>query len=151
MEVGRNSRVENHRSRRPTIPPRSPRRRPQLGNFMTPQVSRPGSRRHIRYSVGGFTPGGIHGSPIAPLPSLPAAATGPRRVRVIEPWKVEDIMIPTTGAEEEEEEEYEEPQDTIGDMSMQTQSLTMSPSKRPQVSEEERKVRPCHLLLQFLL
>jgi hypothetical protein len=127
---------------------------------MTPQVSRVGSRSHVRYSVGSFTPGGIHGAPIAPLPALPVATTGARRVRVVEPWKVDEIMIPTTGADDEEEEEeeqeelegeyVEEQEEDVGELSMHVQSVTMSPSKRPQVSEEERKVR-LYLFFQSIL
>lgn len=96
------------------------------------------SRSHVRYSVGGFTPGGIHGTPVVPVLTGSATATGPRRVRLVEPWKVEDIMVPLADEEETPEEEQEE--DEMMEMSMQSRSVTMSPSKKVQVSEEERKV-----------
>ena len=130
---------------------------------MTPQVPHAGrSSRHVRYYVGGFTPGGIHGAPAAPLQALPIASaatgaqTGPRRVRVVEPWKVEDIVIPTAGGDDVDEEEHgdehegewvdeeedddEEAVEERYDRSI-NMSMSMSPSKRPVVSEEERKVR----------
>ncbi|PSS34226.1 hypothetical protein PHLCEN_2v1736 [Hermanssonia centrifuga] len=90
------------------------------GPFMTPQVPRGRSRGPVRYSVGGFTPGGIHGAhlPQPPLGGLGMAGSsstsrasvgmrqdgsvggwgsGPRRVRLVEPWKVEDIVVPVAG------------------------------------------------------
>ncbi|KAI0696537.1 hypothetical protein BC835DRAFT_1405935 [Cytidiella melzeri] len=129
--------IREHRSIH-TVPIKSPPRRRPLGKFTTPQASRVGPRGHVRYSVGGFTPGGIHGSPVAPVPTISAATIGPRRVRVVEPWKVEDIVIPTTGEDDEEEEEYED-NDEVREMSAHAHFGTVSPSKRPQVSEEERK------------
>lgn len=55
-------------------------------------------------------------------------------------------MIPLTGEEDDEDDnvqqdgdmEHVREYDDVGDMSMR--SIVMSPSKRPQVSEEERKV-----------
>lgn len=126
----------------PVVPrlPKSPHRQRPLGNFMTPQVGRTGPRSHVRYSVGGFTPGGIHGSS-APIPALPIATSGPRRVRVVEPWRVEDIMVPTTGADDDDdEEEAIDYEDEPVEQPAHSRSVTMSPSKRPQVSEAERKV-----------
>ncbi|THH00271.1 hypothetical protein EW026_g2234 [Hermanssonia centrifuga] len=48
------------------------------GPFMTPQVPRGRSRGPVRYSVGGFTPGGIHG---AHLPQPPLESDGSREFR----------------------------------------------------------------------
>lgn len=161
MDVVQDLPVPRRTTKSPRPPSKSPRRQHRpLGNFMTPQVSHAGrSSRHVRYSVGGFTPGGIHGAPAAPLQALPiasAAHTGPRRVRVVEPWKVEDIVIPTAGGDDDDEDEYreehegewvdeeedeeEEVVEERYDRSI-NMSMSMSPSKRPIVSEEERKVR----------
>lgn len=161
MDVVQDLPVPRRKTKSPRPPSKSPRRqyRP-LGTFMTPQVPHAGrSSRHVRYSVGGFTPGGIHGAPVAPLQALPtasAAHTGARRVRVVEPWKVEDIVIPTAGGDDVDEEEHgdehegewvdeeedddEEAVEERYDRSI-NMSMSMSPSKRPAVSEEERKVR----------
>ena len=94
-------------------------RAPQLGNFMTPQVPRT-TREHVRYSVGGFTVGGIRGD---------VAASGPRRVKLVEPWKVNEIVVPVK--EELKEEEAGNP--------------FLSPAKRERISEEERNVSVFHL------
>lgn len=129
------------------LPPKSPIRHRPLGQFMTPQATRvkdfglgnkTGSRGHVRYSVGGFVPGGIRGSGVSAVPSTPGTASGPRRIRVVEPWRVQDIVVPVPNEEDEEQEdeeyeESEEPQEPVG---------TMSPMRRPQISEEERQVRP---------
>lgn len=94
-------------------------RAPQLGNFMTPQVPRT-TKEHVRYSVGGFTAGGIRGD---------VAVSGPRRVKLVEPWKVNEIVVPVK--EELKEEEGGNP--------------FLSPAKRERISEEERNVSVFHL------
>ncbi|KAI0088284.1 hypothetical protein BDY19DRAFT_906789 [Irpex rosettiformis] len=154
-------RITTQPSKSPRPPTKSPRRQHQpLGNFMTPQVPHAGrSSRHVRYSVGGFTPGGIHGASIAhPLQALPisgaATHTGARRVRIVEPWKVEDIVIPTAGGVDDDgdegeqdggegEWEDEEEGDREGERDEYEYergvSMSVSPSKKPAVSAEERK------------
>ncbi|KAH8101695.1 hypothetical protein BXZ70DRAFT_931561 [Cristinia sonorae] len=79
---------------------------PPLGNFMSPQVPRI-SRDHARYSVGGFTTGGV----------------GPRRVKLVDPWKINDLVVPLK--EEPKEEAVANP--------------FTSPTKRERITEEERK------------
>ncbi|KAF7798131.1 hypothetical protein EIP86_009346 [Pleurotus ostreatoroseus] len=110
--------------------PRIPNRPPPLGRFMTPQTTRHRDfaasgtattarprrgRGPIRYSVGGFTPGGIQsvhsysqGQPPVQLmlaSKAEGAPSGPRRVRLVEPWKVGDIVVPLAGGEDEEDGE----------------------------------------------
>ncbi|OCH84181.1 hypothetical protein OBBRIDRAFT_799298 [Obba rivulosa] len=94
----------------PELAPSSPFRRPQqrpLGQFMTPQAVRT-SRLHPRYSVGGFARGGLGDSLGAGSEQryFAGAATGPRRVRVVEPWKVADIVVPLKEEVKEEGEEW---------------------------------------------
>ncbi|TCD68785.1 hypothetical protein EIP91_009798 [Steccherinum ochraceum] len=81
---------------------------PPLGNFMTPQMPRI-SRNPARYSLGGFTSGGPAGS-------------GPRRVKLVDPWKVNDIVVPIK--EEVKEEDAANP--------------FISPTKKERLTEEER-------------
>ncbi|KAI0826106.1 hypothetical protein BC629DRAFT_1434608 [Irpex lacteus] len=158
-----------HRTPRAPSTSKSPRRSHQHPTrFMTPQVSRissaggRGRGRVARYSVGGFTPGGIYGSLQVPVGEKQngsgSGVSGPRRVRVVEPWKVEDIVIPTStaatgGAVEEEEEEWQD-EDADGDdggddreeqreeereREERVGTMSVSPSKRPVVSDAERK------------
>lgn len=131
---------------RRTIVPRRP-----LGNFMTPQVTRATDvglakgkgRMHGRYSVGGFTPGGIHGAEA----SVGGGISGPRRVRVVEPWRVTDITVPIPDEEEEAREEEYVPDAAP---SPAAHSPFVSPTKRERVTEEERKVIPFHILYKML-
>ena len=117
-----------------------------LGKFMTPQVARQAdfglprnkSRGHVRYSVGGFTPGGIYGT-ATPGPSGMGTASGPRRVRVVEPWKVGEITVPLNDADEHEQEDEEE-NETPAAPSTPQRVPPISPSKRERLTEEERKV-----------
>lgn len=160
-------------------------RPPVLGHFMTPQISRHHNRPvpstvytsrtsghpYARYSVGGFTPGGIHGAMAAPAPipqgrvSLARAevdgtprTSGPRRVRLVEPWRVEDIVVeeqqddgedvkeddrdlvvPLKDADEDEKEDISDAQHEENvDIPM---PMTPGRAKREKLSEEERKVR----------
>ncbi|KAI0922850.1 hypothetical protein AcV5_009721 [Taiwanofungus camphoratus] len=108
---------------RPTTPPLPPAR--PLGRFMTPQAPtafhRPSA--HIRYSVGGFMPGGV--------------GTGPRRVRVVAPWKVTDLVVPLNGSGVKEEEETGEV-----DAAKEKEVIPGSegtPARRQRLSEEERQ------------
>lgn len=105
--------------------------------------------------------------------------SGPRTVRLVEPWKVEDIVIPTTGGattstaattsaattstaveegekwhDEDDDEEGQEQEDREGEKGEQEREereryeragsigMSVSPSKRPVVSDAERKVSP---------
>lgn len=167
----------------PRAPSKSPRRQhPTVTRFMTPQVSRISSAggrqrgRVARYSVGGFTPGGIYGASTVPPLQVGGSGgggegirqSGPRRVRLVEPWKVEDIVIPgagggtASGAVEEEEEEEgwqdddeeQDGEDREGEEREEREreerereeryervgTMSVSPSKRPVVSDAERKV-----------
>lgn len=117
-----------------------------LGKFMTPQVPRQAdfgtkniSRSHVRYSVGGFTPGGIYGTGVAATPGPSnAGVSGPRRVRVVEPWKVNDITVTLNDTKEESREEvYEKDQEPLGTPHRRG---SVSPTKRERLTEEERKV-----------
>lgn len=154
------------------VPPRIPNRPPPLGKFMTPQaprhrdfnagisgaasVRRSGRHAHVRYSVGGFTPGGIQGmhAGIQPQPMLIAskaegAPSGPRRVRLMEPWKVEDIVVPVVGEEDEEGEGMEE-EDDVKEEEVKDEKteyvedmqppMTPSRGRRDRLTDEERQV-----------
>ena len=117
---------------------------------MTPQVSRQADfgglknrpRSHVRYSVGGFTPGGIYGAAATshPGPSNIGGASGPRRVRVVEPWKIDEITVPLNEVREGaiEDEGSEEIAATV---STPQRGIPMSPSKRERLTEEEKKAR----------
>lgn len=87
-----------------------------LGRFMTPQLPRTMSVREARMSLGG------HG-----------ADTGPRRVRVVAPWKVSEIEVPNAVKEEESS--------VPSSSSLAPPSTPRSPTKREKLSEEEREVR----------
>ncbi|THH31839.1 hypothetical protein EUX98_g2372 [Antrodiella citrinella] len=87
-------------------PPMSTAPAPRLGEFMTPQAPRI-SRDHIRYSMGGFTSGG--------------RGEGPRRVKLVNPWKVKDLVVPV---------EYE-----VKDEDM---ANPFTSPKKERLSEEER-------------
>ncbi|KAI0772938.1 hypothetical protein BD413DRAFT_473526 [Trametes elegans] len=80
-----------------------------LGRFMTPQLPRTMSVREARMSLGG------------------AADTGPRRVRVVAPWKVGEIQVPNAVKEEE------------GGSTAAPPSTPRSPVKREKLTEEERE------------
>ena len=100
------------------------------------------SRSHVRYSVGGFTPGGIYGT-ATPGPSTAfGGASGPRRVRVVEPWKVTDITVPLKDTEDTElERENENEKTGSGWLGTPKRNISASPSKRERLSEEERQVK----------
>ena len=136
----------------PTSTIRGPFAVPQrpLGKFMTPQaprhvdfgVPKNKSRSHVRYSIGGFTPGGIYGQVTAPsTPGSLHGISGPRRVRLVEPWKVGEITVPLNDSEEQKQEEPEESETTVPDwLATPGRGVPLSPSKRERLSEEERKV-----------
>lgn len=142
----------------------------------TATTARP-RRGPVRYSVGGFTPGGIHGVHahpqmplLVPTGKAEGAPSGPRRVRLVEPWKVSDIVVPIAGGEEDEdayederEEEFKEEddmgkaeqdeewaEDGEGDGEVKdergTPDMSMGPpatpsrGRREKLSEEERQV-----------
>lgn len=99
----------------PDEPPRP------LGRFMTPQLPRTMSVREARMSLGG------HG-----------ADAGPRRVRVVAPWKVSEIEVPNPVKEEENS--------VPSSSTLVPPSTPRSPTKREKLTEEEREVRsicPC--------
>ncbi|EKM56665.1 uncharacterized protein PHACADRAFT_207862 [Phanerochaete carnosa HHB-10118-sp] len=134
----------------PAMPSRGPFAVPQkpLGKFMTPQAPRQidfggmksKSRSHVRYSVGGFTTGGIYGT--GTVPSTPGSShgfSGPRRVRVVEPWKVDEITVPLNDAEEQKEETQQSETSAPGWPATPRRNVPLSPSKRERLSEEERK------------
>lgn len=148
--------IEEEEESEPIMAPPAPRapfsipNRP-LGKFMTPQVPRQAdfggpknkSHSHIRYSVGGFTPGGIYGAAATgmPDPSGSGYPSGPRRVRVVEPWKVGEITVPLNDShEQEQEEEMETETEVVASMSTPQRGMPMSPSKRERLTEDERKV-----------
>ncbi|KAH9947856.1 hypothetical protein B0H21DRAFT_736642 [Amylocystis lapponica] len=84
-----------------------------LGRFMTPQAVRTGGASQARYSMGG-------------------SAIGPRRVRVVAPWKVTDLVVPVGGdAEVKEEDADTHPR--------QTSPERQGTPRRERLSEEERK------------
>ncbi|KAL1948394.1 hypothetical protein VTO73DRAFT_12469 [Trametes versicolor] len=85
-----------------------------LGHFMTPQLPRTMSVREARMSLGG------HG-----------ADTGPRRVRVVAPWKVSEIEVPNPVKEEESS--------VPSSSTLAPPSTPRSPTKREKLSEEERE------------
>lgn len=127
---------------------------------MTPQAPRHAnfgarqnkSRSHVRYSVGGFTPGGIYGgaATLTPGPSQGHGVSGPRRVRLVEPWKVSDITVPLNDHEEQPQEEHRE-EEEVNLMGTPRRTVPLSPSKRERISEEERKASFCILLLNLKL
>ncbi|CCM05638.1 uncharacterized protein FIBRA_07867 [Fibroporia radiculosa] len=107
-----------------------PTNRP-LGRFMTPQASahsRVGRPiKHVRYSIGAFTPGGLGNSVLG--------ASGPRRVRVVEPWKVTELVVPSETSNAKEDEGAE-----VATVKMEDKHTThTTPMKRERVSEEERR------------
>ncbi|KAI0767349.1 hypothetical protein C8Q74DRAFT_1355372 [Fomes fomentarius] len=82
-----------------------------LGNFMTPQIPR--SAYHPRLSLG-----------VAPQ-------TGPRRVRVVAPWKVGEVGIPTVVKEENNVQ--------VTASAPAPPSTPRSPVKKEKLTEEERE------------
>ena len=151
---------------------------------MTPQVARhrtsafpsldsgpltAGRRRsHGRYSMGGFTPGGLqtvydgNTSFLVPSGRAEGEPKGPRRVKLVEAWKVEDLIIPLKEENEDDQEESEKEEDeeiplTGGEMhehetedqEEDMDSVLMPPppppltpgrAKREKLSDEERRV-----------
>ncbi|CAL1709715.1 unnamed protein product [Somion occarium] len=75
---------------------------PALGRFMTPQAPRVADRLRdrVRYSMGGFNTAGMNG--MVPGAEL-ASSTGPRRVKIVEPWRVEDLVVPSEPDVKEED------------------------------------------------
>ena len=103
-------------------PAPAPAPAPVLGRFMTPQLTRVSNDQlHGRHSVGPSNAGG--------------ATVGPRRVKIVEPWKVEDLVVPVKQEEKPE-------------------SLFASP-QRQRLTEDEKRVRlnkvlHVHLTFSFL-
>ena len=84
-----------------------------LGRFMSPQIPRISQQPRLSLGVG--------------------ADAGPRRVRVVAPWKVSEIEVPATVKEEEGNPQPSGP--------VQPLSVPHSPTKREKVTDEEREVR----------
>ena len=82
-----------------------------LGRFMSPQIPRL-SQQQPRLSLGG------------------AMESGPRRVRVVAPWKVSEIQVPAT-VQEEGSNSTSAPQPSVA---------PRSPVKREKLTDEEREV-----------
>ncbi|KAH9851069.1 hypothetical protein C2E23DRAFT_904599 [Lenzites betulinus] len=89
-----------------------------LGQFMTPQLPRMMSAKVGRLSLGGAS-----------------HDTGPRRVRVVAPWKVGEITVP---APVKEEEASAPPHNMTSDAAAPP-ATPRSPVKREKLTEEERE------------
>ena len=89
-----------------------------LGQFMSPQLPRISQLPRLSLGVG--------------------ADTGPRRVRVVAPWKVNEIQVPPVKDEEGSNHS------TSG---AQPLAPPRSPTKREKLTDDERQVRwpPCSL------
>ncbi len=85
-----------------------------LGRFMSPQIPR--STRQPRLSLG-----------VGVIPD-----DGPRRVRVVAPWKVNEIEVPAPVKEEDS--------NALSRSSLAPPSTPRSPVKREKLTEEEREV-----------
>ena len=84
-----------------------------LGQFMSPQIPRISQQPRLSLGVG------------------LGADTGPRRVRVVAPWKVSEIQVPPV-----KEEEGTKPSTT----GVQPLAPPRSPTKREKLTDEEREV-----------
>lgn len=112
----------------PYTPRRNVPARP-LGKFMTPQVSRtsnPGA--HPRASLGA------------------TGAVGPRRVRLVEPWRVTDLVVPMDKIKDEEDEQAD-----TGGHGTSPEKVRNGASEKKKLSEEERRVSAFLFLLQYML
>ena len=89
-----------------------------LGQFMSPQIPRIAHRPRLSLGV--------------------APDTGPRRVRVVAPWKVSEIQVPTTVKEEGT--------DNVSAGAVAPPSTPRSPVKREKLTDEEREVSCSHIL-----
>lgn len=87
---------------------------------MTPQASRTSAQP--RYSLGSEGP-----------------ATGPRRVRVVEPWKVTDLVVPMDSIKDEEAEEDNVSASTKDVGGSAGGNVSGTPDRK-KLSEEERQV-----------
>ncbi|TFY56053.1 hypothetical protein EVJ58_g7870 [Rhodofomes roseus] len=109
----------------PSVAPLRP-----LGRFMTPQTSvfpRPSAQG--RYSIGGPTTHNLGGS-------VSGTGAGPRRVRLVEPWKVSDIVVPAVEEEVKKEEEIMKQERA---QSLAPVSTLAGTPRRDRVSEEEKR------------
>ena len=102
-----------------------------LGRFMTPQASSafPRPSAHGRASLGG---------PALPLASsVSGAPAGPRRVRLVEPWKISDIVVPPAQGDVKPES------DAAAVKEERATSVVpgLGTPRRERVSEEEKRVR----------
>ncbi|KAI0827314.1 hypothetical protein BC628DRAFT_1418438 [Trametes gibbosa] len=89
-----------------------------LGRFMTPQLPRTMSVKEARLSCGGA-----------------GHASGPRRVRVVSPWRVSEITVPDAV----KKEEPSVPPSSASSSSAAPPATPRSPVKRERPSEEERE------------
>ncbi|KZS99805.1 uncharacterized protein LAESUDRAFT_70669 [Laetiporus sulphureus 93-53] len=126
-------------SRPETAPLTPPHVSRPLGRFMTPQLTI--ADRHVRlpnlrYSVGPGTQGSdtsMYGT------SSTFDVSGPRRVRLVEPWKIEDIVVPLNDTEAAEDEEHKHVEETKTTEEEESKAPEPSPKKRGKVSVEERR------------
>lgn len=104
-----------------------------LGRFMTPQAPsafpRPAAR--ARASLGGPA--------LGLSSSVSGALAGPRRVRLVEPWKISDIVVPPAPGDIKTEGD-----DAAAVKEERAASVVPGPGtpRRDRVSEEEKRVRP---------
>ena len=103
-----------------------------LGQFMTPQASSAFSRPATR------TRASLGGPALALSSSVSGAAAGPRRVRLVEPWKISDIIVPPTQGDVKTEGD-----DAAAVKEERAASVVPGPGtpRRDRVSEEEKRVR----------
>ena len=111
---------------------------------------------HVRYSAGGFVPGGIRGlysgQPV-PAPvfvesgKAEGSPRGPRRVRLVEPWRVDDLVVPITGDDDDEDvmKEEEDIKDEEMDIDESTEEhmevVAESESKAETLDEKAKEER----------
>ncbi|KAI0362941.1 hypothetical protein BV20DRAFT_290487 [Pilatotrama ljubarskyi] len=99
-----------------------------LGRFMTPQIARTTSlAKPGRLSLGGANLAGHD------------ASQGARRVRVVEPWKVNEIQLPPASIEEEARGSVPPSSAHAPGAGMGPPTTPRSAAKREKLSEEERE------------
>lgn len=147
---------------------------------MTPQVARHrtslassafphtvGRRGLARYSVGGFTPGGSQAaydtSVLVPSGHAEGLPNGPRRVKLVEAWRVGDLVVPTKDdyevpvkdedkLEERDDQAMDEGGDEGADEGADRERMSVPFSaQKEKLSEEERRVRLIFIVAISLL
>lgn len=114
--------------------PSTPEPQRPLGRFMTPQASSTFNRASAqgRASIGGFAP--------SLASSVSGAPVGPRRVRLLEPWKVSDIVVPLADGKVKTEEDGDIKEERA--VSVVPGPSTAGTPRRDRVSEAEKRVSP---------